>query len=328
MDYGKIRSIWGCGEWWETEGCVKYENGDIDPSTCVITRVQCVSSHFQVFDSGGGGSGGGGAGGPSPDPCQPCGSSTLCHEEGAGRTPAGCLPNEGGDIPAVPTDPCQFANPPASCQGESAPPEIIVDETITNNNLTDCIYSKLSSENIFKNLIANFEGETTNFDIRYELSETEGNAYGELEEAENDFVVQIDVSWLTSGRNDLEVAGTFIHETIHAEMRRYLREQEQKGSTLPGFPGSFTDDWENYVNEKFGGNASSAEHEAMAQKYISLIADALQEYDNSQLGYSIYKAIVWDGLIGTTAWDNPDQAQIRENRYDNSIDNRTIKCIF
>lgn len=38
-----------------------------------------------------------------------------------------------------------------------------------------------------------------------------------------------------------------MHEAIHAEMRRYLAGATDV-STLPGFPGSFVDDWNAYVS--------------------------------------------------------------------------------
>jgi|AntRauTorcE11898_2_1112593.scaffolds.fasta_scaffold41484_2 hypothetical protein len=60
-------------------------------------------------------------------------------------------------------------------------------------------------------------------------------------------------------------------------MRRYLRSKQNNGSTIPGFPGSFTEDWNNYVKEKNRG-LGAAEHEAMAEKFLGFIADGLQKW--------------------------------------------------
>jgi len=73
----------------------------------------------------------------------------------------------------------------------------------------------------------------------------------------------------------VEIYLAFFHEAMHAEMRRYLFEKEDNGSTIPGFPGSFTKDWNNYVAEKFGKKpegVAPAEHSATAEYFISFIA--------------------------------------------------------
>jgi hypothetical protein len=202
---------------------------------------------------------------------------------------------------------------------------IIVDDSILQNDLTDCVYGKLNSSQIFLDLIENFEDGNSTFDLIFELGETENNTYGELfGSPPNDFVIRIDASWVTI-RNGLEVAGTFLHEVMHAEMRRYLYDQQQNGSTIPGFPGSFTEDWNNYVEQKTGG-VGAAEHEAIAEYFIGFLADGLQEYDNSQLNRAYYEAVAWDGLLNTDAWENADQNQIGQFRNDDAIDDRPQQC--
>ena len=210
--------------------------------------------------------------------------------------------------------------------GEDEEEEITVDDSILQNDLTDCVYGKLDNSQIFSDLTENFEGGNSTFDLKFELGETEDNIFGELYGSPpNDFVVRIDASWVTI-RSGLGVAGTFLHEVMHAEMRRYLYDQQQNGSTIPGFPGSFTEDWNNYVEQKTGG-VGAAEHEAMAEYFIGFLADGLEEFDNNQLDRVYYEAVAWDGLRGTEAWDSSaDKEQIDQIRDDGAIENRSQQC--
>ena len=280
--------------------------------------------------SGGGGDGGSGGGSAAPDnPNHP--EDPDCGGKGIRNSPIPSIKAPTEDDP-YPNDP-PMAQP---CEGdEEEEPineeisgtfvgEIIVDKTITRNDLTNCVYTKLNQSNIFKNLIAKFEGGSSTFDLKFELAETEKNDFGVLGGVLPNLVVKIDASWVTI-RNDLEVASTFLHESMHAEMRRYLHTQEQNGSTIPGFPGSFTEDWNNYVKEKTGG-VGAAEHKAMAENFIGYIANALAEFDNNQLDRKHYEAIAWDGLLGTKAWKNADQTKIGISRNVDAIDNRPNQC--
>lgn len=210
--------------------------------------------------------------------------------------------------------------------------DITVDRTIRRNDLTDCVLRKLRSgtgnESLFNNLIGKFEGNNSEFDLKFELTEVDNNAFGALTGTIPNFVVEVDASWVTD-RNDIEVASTFIHEAMHAEMRRYLKSHGEENSTLPGFPHSFTEDWNDYVAEKYGKdpqNIKPAEHEAMAKYFIGFIADGLQEFDNSQLDRKHYEALAWDGLLNTKAWDAAEQTEIGRYRNDEAIDDRPQQC--
>ena len=113
-------------------------------------------------------------------------------------------------------------------------------------------------------------------------------------------------------------------------MKRFLYDQKEEGATIPGFPGSFTEDWNNYVAEKFDKDKKDikyAEHQTMAENFISFIADGLEDYDNSKLSRAHYEAIAWDGLLDTKAWKvNPDKSDIGRYRNGDKIDNRPQQC--
>jgi hypothetical protein len=205
---------------------------------------------------------------------------------------------------------------------------VIADQSIKNNEKTDCVYNQLNNSKIFKELIANFEGGSSTFDLVFELTEIPGNPLGNLKgENPNDFVAQIDVSQMLA-RSDLGVASTFLHEAMHAEMRRYLYNKQENGSSIEGFPGTFTEDWNNYVKEKYGKeNVGQAEHEVMGEYFVGFIANALEEFDNSQLSHTYYVAVAWDGLRGTKAWESyENKDEMTDKRNDGKINDRPSQC--
>lgn len=55
-------------------------------------------------------------------------------------------------------------------------------------------------------------------------------------------------------------------------MRRFLN-REGGSSTLTGFPGDFTEDWNLILDLYFGGDVGDGEHETMASKYRSIITE-------------------------------------------------------
>lgn len=275
-----------------------------------------------------GGNGGGSGGGSGSGPTTKCDKQLVPTADCGEPSPGPCLPPSLCD-----SDPPGGGGGGGSGNGELNATflgDVIVDKTITRNDLTRCVYNKLNQSDIFTHLIAKFEGGKSNFDLKFELVEIPDNPFGNLKGGENNsFIAQIDASWVTI-RNGLEVASTFLHEAMHAEMRRFLYDKQDEGSTIPGFPGSFTEDWNNYVAEKFEKdkkNIGYVEHQIMAEYFIGFIADGLQEYDNSQLSRSHYEAIAWDGLVDTKAWeDNPDKSHISQYRHDEKIDNRPQQC--
>ncbi|GAA5521650.1 hypothetical protein LQ318_07850 [Aliifodinibius salicampi] len=105
-----------------------------------------------------------------------------------------------------------------------------------------------------------------------------------------------------------------MHEAMHAEMRRYLLDNADT-STLPNFPGSITEDWENYVatrnQETDEANQSNAEHQAMGyEEYITLIAEATSDFDNGRMPFSYYQGLAWVGIYDkdNEGWKNASEA--------------------
>lgn len=192
--------------------------------------------------------------------------------------------------------------------------EIIIDRSVIEDQKVRCVLNKLlNNGNTLAETMLSFADESIDIDLKIELTEVSNNDLGSLNSigSSNIFTLQIDKSNAQT-RLPIQIATTIMHEAIHAEMRRYLYGATNV-STLPGFPGSFAEDWNAYVISRNGtdpsDNASIAEHGAMAQDYIGVIADGLQEFDNFRLSRSQYEALAWEGLIGTPAYANLNISQ-------------------
>lgn len=116
-----------------------------------------------------------------------------------------------------------------------------------------------------------------------------------------------------------------MNAAIHAEMRRYL-DREGGTSTLPGFPGDFTDDWNLFLVLFFGGDVVGAEHETIASKYRSIIIDGLNEFGESNFTQIDYEAIAWIGLQGTNAYDLESESINIADRISNAKNKATTSC--
>lgn len=209
---------------------------------------------------------------------------------------------------------------------------ILIDDSILNNPKVRCIAEKLLLGNAFPNTIFNFADESVDIELIIELVEVSNNDPGSLysTSANDIFRLQIDGS-RAQARLPIQIATTFLHEAIHAEMRRYLYGANNT-STLPGFPGNFADDWEAYVRTQNGKDlqeqVSNAEHNTMAEKYIDIIIDGLREFDNNLLTDNEYEALAWEGLVGTIVWNNLDQAKRNQlgTGYQTAINSSNSSC--
>ena len=166
----------------------------------------------------------------------------------------------------------------------------------------DCVYRKLTNTILMKRYLQKFDGDFSNYHLKYELSSTlpvsiNGRTINNPSDLGKEWMkILINANTLAE-RPTLGVARTFIHETIHAEMWRKIKSVHGKIS-IQNFPGLF----DYYSRYKMGDNGT-AQHNLMAQHYIDIMADALKEFDSS---YSdeVYKAIAWVGLTNTVAWNN------------------------
>ena len=159
-----------------------------------------------------------------------------------------------------------------------------------------------SINSVFINPIQNFNLNTGN------LAETSiidvNNLYS--------YNISIDSQYLTEGTK-LSIASTILHELIHAYFYSLIADEYNTGnSTLNTFP----ELWDYYVvnmsNMTPGG---SPQHLVMAQNYVNVLGEALQEFDtgvpvtSSNPLQQKYKDLAWGGLYGTIPYNSLSQSE-------------------
>jgi hypothetical protein len=115
-------------------------------------------------------------------------------------------------------------------------------------------------------------------------------------------------------------ATALIHELIHAYFLSIVDDYNYTPSTaLPNFPDLF----EVYVLKTYpaSNNKQDAQHKVMAEKYVAVMASALQEYDaNYTVPYQVYEDLAWAGLSAAPIFDKTyppgsDESIRIKNRY-------------
>ena len=221
--------------------------------------------------------------------------------------------------------------------------KVIVDKSFKDNPCLMGVYEQLGEAETFQNYLKNFDGD---FSVAHlKLSAGDVGSHAITSPPEN-FLIEIkfDVAILSTVPS-LDVAGTFIHEMIHAEIFRKMMIAAQNGSLDPAsmttqqqinyvnnLKNNFSGIYDYYVN-RYHPNWT---HQMMAQHYINIIIQVLKQYDNTQSS-EVYEAIAWGGLMGqgiinsttglplnpTVAWQNIPQTQRLQilNTYNNFKNN-------
>ena len=195
------------------------------------------------------------------------------------------------------------------------------------------VYTQLGKAPTFQNYLQNFDGNFSVANLRLNVGVNVNYPTANAVTSEpNNYLINIMFNPNNLNRPSLDVARTFIHELIHAEIYRKLLSL----AGLPNIPwsASFINSIKNdypglydyylrYVyNIPVGQQPTSAQHQLMAQHYRQIIIDVLMQYDNTQ-SLSVYEALSWIGLMGdgpinsvtglstnpTVAWQNLSQAQ-------------------
>lgn len=249
-----------------------------------------VPSQYFNYNSPGGGPSGGGLG--------------SCGGDGVSTPSSGSDPNSCSDVIAVypPTDQELLDLLLNSLY------KIKVDTSIVNNQKASCIYTKLGGNRVFQELINDFDNNSGTLNLTFVLGSTP--PYTGLTRSAppyKDVTIIIDKAKLEA-RRTVEVARTFLHESIHAKIFADL-------SKVGGYENlnkdNFPELFDAYVFYKTNGQKDAVDrvhHEYMANKYIDIIAAGLQQFDtrnlnNPEINIDHYRALAWEGLSETYLWE-------------------------
>ncbi|WP_035690622.1 hypothetical protein [Flavobacterium sp. F52] len=188
---------------------------------------------------------------------------------------------------------------------------IITDLSFLNNSCLSSVYAQLGGSPIFQNYLKNFDGNFSVANLRLSASNTISNGVNAETSPPSNYLIEISFNSNNLNRPGIDIARTFMHEMIHAEMfRKLLSLSSTKGEidvtklnqmlTQHNFPGLY-----DYYT-RYGINGM--QHEQMAAHYQNTMISFLKNYD-SKLTAAQYEAIAWAGLKGTSSWNALTQAK-------------------
>lgn len=194
----------------------------------------------------------------------------------------------------------------------------------------NCIYNKAKTSANFNQYLKNFDGRFSTAHLLFDLKSLPSIHNAETEPPLG-YWIKININSSNLNRPTLDIARTFMHEIIHAEMFRILLSlaptsngeintltitQMLQNSDYPGLYDYF---------RRYGLN--NMQHEQMAAHYRGIIKNFLKQIDNS-FTEAQYDALSWQGLKGTESWNQltPAQKQNIDSTFTNWNQTASHSC--
>jgi len=166
--------------------------------------------------------------------------------------------------------------------------EVCTSGAFDSNNCINSVWAKLKSTNAAFNILSNFENSGW---IELCLDTYQANTNNKGLTSKSGSVITIKLNENKLNRSQLDIARTFLHELVHAELYRKVASVNNSIS-ITNFPGIY-DYYRRYIK--------NWQHQQMAGHYINSIAAGLALFDSNNHTESFYKDIAWLGL-----WKIPD----------------------
>jgi hypothetical protein len=195
--------------------------------------------------------------------------------------------------------------------------KVIVDKSFKDNPCLNGVYEKLGQAPTFDNYLKNFNKNFSVANLKLKANTNLPDTINAQTSPPSNYLITIDFNKNNLNRPSLDIARTFIHEMIHAEMFRILLSLSSTNGEIDVFKLNTMLTEHNYPGlydyyRRFGVN--DMQHEQMAAHYRGIVVNLLKEYDNT-LTNDQYQAIAWIGLKGTIAWKRLNDSE-RQNTTD------------
>ena len=209
-----------------------------------------------------------------------------------------------------------FASLAVSTWTENTNASVNFEEQIINEltGKEKCAYDKLTELKLFKSTIGKFSKGNYNLILKSWTKDACNSSSDEgCTDASDLKNGNITIYIQNPQRGTLDVAALILHEGIHAEIYKYV--DEHKKGIDPNKRENLLYYYFEYKVDN-GGNrysTSNAQHQHMADTFITPIAKTLRQLDNYQYPLKDYLSLAWDGLrsygvkdsSGTEGyWDN------------------------
>jgi hypothetical protein len=175
---------------------------------------------------------------------------------------------------------------------------LAAEENIDISGLTGkslCVFEKLKELTLYKRTIATFDN-NDNYNLSFQSGGICNNP-GEdgCTSAVDIMNGNITIKILNEMTGSLDLAAAILHEGIHAEIYKYVDEhiKEIDPNDRPNLLGYY------FLHKADNGSnvaTSNAQHQHMADNYITPLAMALRELDNNKYPLDDYLSLAWDGL--------------------------------
>lgn len=196
---------------------------------------------------------------------------------------------------------------------------IITDSSFLNNPCLFSVFEKLGGSPTFQTYLKKFDSQFSVANLKLTAGNVglEGFNAKRFPPVNSEIVIAFNDKELN--RPMLDIARTFMHEIIHAEMLRQLFDLartdgaiDKKELTNIANSSNRNELLEYYLKYKGG-----AQHEFMALKYRDVLVSFLKEVDKN-LTEKQYQSIVWIGLEETSMWEKmtPNEKADIENTYE------------
>ncbi|MCX6237132.1 MAG: hypothetical protein NTY07_06160 [Bacteroidia bacterium] len=261
--------------------------------------------------------------------------------------------NDGLYVPPPPTppppcdciDPCPICggcldanllkSASTSCPGPCKCPKVILDPSFLNTT-ADCVKKKLDNDSILNHLLSGFCLNSSKINLNFMVRDLNPNINGLCNYNQNTFRMDITIDIDRLNGPSLKLAETILHESFHAYIFGKVWEAGLHNGLCP--EPDFAKDWAAY-DKKFGSK-DTAQHNYMADKYISFMKAGLRQYYNNE-SYSetfttgvsnlnidgwdgidfMLECLAWTGLQSTDAWQAYQSDPAKLKKYTDNMTN-------